>query len=145
MACLGFTVKNTVPAGKVPPATMSRGPASVPQDGGAHTVNRVSRDDSSWTIGRELGGAWCCTGTSGLPAAPFSESLPHSALPIACPRGWFGEACAQHCHCPPSAPCHHVTGECHCPPGFTGPGCEQGRCSPNTCFVERDNWGIPKG
>ena len=33
-----------MPAGKVPPVTMSRGPASVPQDGGAHTVNRVSRD-----------------------------------------------------------------------------------------------------
>lgn len=42
-----------MPAGRVPPATMSRGPASVPQDGGAHTVNRVSRDNSSWTVGRE--------------------------------------------------------------------------------------------
>lgn len=43
-----------MPARRVPPATMSRGPASVPQDGGAHIVNRVSRDNSSWTIGSEL-------------------------------------------------------------------------------------------
>lgn len=145
VARLGFTVRNTVLAGKVPPATMSQGPASVLQDGGAHTVSRVSRDNRSWTVGRALGGSWCCISTSGLPSVQFPENSPHSTLPTACPRGWFGEACAQRCLCPPNASCHHVTGECRCPPGFTGLSCEQGRCSPNFCFVVRDNWGIPEG
>lgn len=127
-ACLEFTVKSIVRAGEVPPATMSPGPASVPQDGGAHSARMVSLDRSAW-VGW-LGGSWPCTAASGLPDAHLQESLPNSPLPAACPRGWFGEACAQHCRCPPGAPCHHVTGECRCPPGFTGPGCEQGKCSP---------------
>lgn len=100
-------------------------------------MNRVS----PWTVGRELvlhGPPW----GSLLPRSQKAYLILHSS---ACPRGWFGAACAQRCRCPPGAPCHHVTGECHCPPGFTGPGCEQGRCLPNTCFVEWDNWGIPEG
>ena len=60
-------------------------------------------------------------------APPRSLRSPH--LSAACLRGWFGEACAQRCSCPPGAACHHVTGACRCPPGFTGSGCEQGRCS----------------
>lgn len=102
-------------------------------------MNRVSRDNSSWTCREGAGGG--AEPPQGSPLPCSQKAYLTSTLPTACPRGWFGEVCAQRCHCPPGASCHHVTGECHCPPGFTGPGCEQGRCSPNTCFVERDDWG----
>lgn len=58
---------------------------------------------------------------------------PARVLPAACPRGRFGEACAQSCRCPPDTTCHHVTGECHCPPGVTRPGCKQGRLTAEPC------------
>lgn len=57
---------------------MSQGPASVPRDGGAHTARMVSTDNSVWI--QLLGGSWPCTATSGLPAAPFQESLPNSTF-----------------------------------------------------------------
>jgi hypothetical protein len=132
---LGLTVRNAVPAGMEPPATTSQGPAFAPQDGGAHGVRMVSTAPSTasswvqlprWEVGPTHSD---CFGPR-APHCPLPGDLPSHALPTACPRGWFGEACAQRCHCPPGASCHHITGECHCPPGFTGPGCEQGRCSP---------------
>lgn len=123
-ARLGYAVRSTVPAGGGPPATMSRGPASAPQDGevrGVRTVSPSALPAPTGPTARVEGGSLQAALAPGLPTTPCTW------LPAACPHGWFGEACAQRCQCPPGAACHHVTGECRCPRGFTGPGCEQGR------------------
>lgn len=56
----------------------------------------------------------------------ISDQLPFGFL-TACPEGFYGTGCHQHCLCQNGGTCDPTTGHCTCPMGWTGLACELGK------------------
>lgn len=108
-AGLGHAVGSSAGASMGQPVTMSAGPAPAQPAGGEPSVNAVSRG---------VGRGWA------RPAGSAGRH-PITALPAACPTGFFGPNCHRACDCPAGAPCNAVSSSCLSPAGRLGSPCAQ--------------------